>query len=199
MTTRPYLIEIRGTQRMIEAAGPAEAVRHAVGADVTVLRPARGSEVAAWVRDKKEIEVAGDRKAVGGDRSQLMIEHQPAGRSASVLPMSPEDAWSWIAGQPGDMTGALTAWTTMLREGRVTLASFDQLRGCVGAFGDAVARNWTLTASVDVSPIGMDDVRAYLADHPLPLPDLLEIFATQIRNERIVAAEEVQAEERDED
>lgn len=127
VNTRPYFVTYNGQDRMVQATGPAQAVRHIVGAAVAELRPARGAEVAAWVKAGKDIEEAGQHPAgvvVG------YAEFTGDGQGKAVA--------SWIADNADDAAKAVDLLGHIYRSHRLTLESFDLLRAACPAFGEAI-------------------------------------------------------------
>lgn len=167
--TRPYFIIYDGKHRMVEAANPASAVRHVVGAAVTELRPARGAEVAAWVRESRKIEVAGE-KAAPAPPSLPGME----GAATDDAPQPKEglgasSAALLLLAEVGPEHNALQIWADVVSMRRIELEQFDRLRVDAPKFVAAMSFN----PSTPDRPFSVDEMRVILEDEPLPLDSIL--------------------------
>jgi hypothetical protein len=167
--TRPYYVVFNGKKFMVEAPSPAAAVRHIVGAAVTELRPARGSEVSAWHRANRTIEIA------GAPRPPELPE------AAEPVEFMADDAIDWLVEQGATATG-LQRFGDMRREQRMTLEQFDAIRLDCASFGLAVAE---AIAGEDTS-IGVDDVRGHLEDQPIAFDVVIGAILDAKRRELFV-------------
>lgn len=205
--TRPYFITINGVDRMVEATNPAGAVRHVVGAAVTELRPARGAEVAAWVRANRTIEIAGQKAAESspGDTTNGAAQSgeviAPAGESEAIVPegetvvdetvpvFMPEDAKAWLATQICTK-GARTEFDRVLGSGRMTLEQFDIIRTGCAAFADVLVEAVN-GAGTGPAICTVDDLRAQFEDDPATLEFVVGAIGEAKRRELFVTGEAV--------
>jgi hypothetical protein len=173
--TRPYFLTINGVDRMVEAPNPAAAVRHCVGAAVTELRPARGAEVAAWVKAKKEIEEAGkrvaDAPAAGGEvvyqgDGTAIADLKPGESGALAQPFLADDCIDWLTEQ-GATTRGLGMFGQIRSEQRMTLEQFDVLRTDCPAFAAAIVA--AINGGDAAHEITVDEIRGQIEEQPFPL------------------------------
>lgn len=148
---RPYFVIFNNVERMVEATSPAQAVRHIVGAAVTELRTARGSEVSAWMRGGKEMEDATVKPAPAAAIDAATMPE--VGKTGTVIPAVPQythyDAVAWIDEKlgidpgPGVTEGSQYSAQELIAgvkmRGQLTLEDFDALRVIVPAFAEALS------------------------------------------------------------
>jgi len=176
--TRPYFMTLEGIDHMVEATGPAQAVRHVVGAALTELRPARGAEVAAWVRAGKPIPIAGLKA------SPSASEEDP-GKPEQFDPVEEAeftagDAFTWLSAWSTHPTKASEPiWKRIVSTKRMTLEDFDLLRTDVPKFGEALA------TGIDggKGEITVDGLRDHLQEDPMALDVIVGLIGDAKRAE----------------
>lgn len=170
---RPYFVIFNNVERMVEATSPAQAVRHIVGAAVTELRTARGSEVSAWMRAGKEMEDATIKPAPAAAIDAATMPE--VGKTGTVIPAVPQythyDAIAWIDEKLGINPGAgvtegpqFTAQETIAKvkaTGLMTLEQFDELRVIVPAFAEA------LSLYSHLGRASVDEIRRHVDQDPM--------------------------------
>jgi len=189
--TRPYFIIYNGVSRMVEAPNPAAAVRHVVGAAVTELRPARGAEVANWVRGNKTIELAGEKPTTAVD-DPTMSEIKPVERDRSGDALKFFEDWAGFDREADDNsiesieTVKLFASTHLT--GQLDLMTFDVLRERAPEFGDALVAaeagvprtdDETYVAAVlAATESGLASLRSRLEEQPMAAADVVRAIVT---------------------
>lgn len=191
VNTRPYFIIYNGVPRMVEAPNNASAVRHVVGAAVTELRPARGAEVAAWVRAENKIEVAGE-KAVTAAADATMPEIAAVTERVDPDPVKFFEDWAGYDRAATDnsleASETLSLFKTMVSTGQLDLMTFDILRERAPEFGFAMIAaeaavprtdDATYVAALDAaSESGLASLRARLEEQPMPAADVVRAIIT---------------------
>lgn len=177
--TRPYFMTLEGVDHMVEATGPAQAVRHIVGAALTELRPARGAEVAAWVRAGKDIPIAGQKTppaTAAGDPADDGSESQ----DDDATEFTAGDAFVWLSDWSTAPSKKIEPiWKRIVASQRMTLEDFDTLRTAVPKFGDALAQG----VDDGAGEIGTADIRAHLEDKPMDLAVIVGLIGEAKRAE----------------
>jgi hypothetical protein len=181
---RPYFVIFNGKERMVEATSPAMAVRHIVGAAVTELRTARGSEVSAWMRGGKEMEDATIKAAPAAAIDEATMPE--VGKAGTLIPAVPQythcDVPDWIDKmlgiKPGDVLAidgpcarAQDIAATVVASG-LTLEQFDELRVIVPAFAEA------LSLYSHLGRASVDELRSYLEQKPMTLDEIERALAS---------------------
>jgi hypothetical protein len=195
--TRPYYLVYKGNAYMVEAVGPAGAVKHVVGAEITELRPARGSEVAAWHRENpgKSIPIAGKTEpvapAAGDAASTTQVAVGGTGDlvADAAAEFTADDAIAWLR-ETATVESVIDTFIRVRAEQRMTLAQFDTMRVGCPAFEDAIiAAVSGLEGDSELGPVMVDDVRAHLEDQPIPLSVVVGAIGEAVRNEFYVPVE----------
>jgi len=157
--TRPYFMTLDGVDYMVEATGPAQAVRHIVGAALTELRPARGVDVAAWTRAGKDIPIAGQKVAPTPAAEPAVVDETPE--------FSAGDAYAWLAEWSTEPTKKIeTVWKRVVSTGVMNLSDFDTLRTAVPKLSEALVAAITPEGSPFIP---VDAIRGQIEDAPMEL------------------------------
>ena len=164
---RPYKITFNGTEHMVEATGPAQAVRHVVGASVTELRAAKGAEVAAWVRSGKTIEVAADKIVA----APVPATEQPVSAPPSEG-LSDGEFYEWMLNFVDPRSDTVKLWQEIVSRQQMTLDQFDQLRAKLPVVNEVFADENSAVLSVDA-------FRARLEEQPMSLLELLSFVSSR--------------------
>jgi hypothetical protein len=142
MGTRPYFVTYKGIRRLVEAGSPAVAAQHVVGSDIVELRPARASEVSAWYRDQRPVDVAGQTLTAG-----LEVD------ASAEADFTSADARDWLieklgGGPPNDRkafnadspeAGAIARFMAAEQTGALGLEDFTIIANQCAEFGAALA------------------------------------------------------------
>lgn len=166
MSNRPYYIVHNGVPRMIEASSPAQAVRHAVGAAITELRPARGGEVLAWQKSGKPFEDANAPQPAPEADEDLPTKGKGWGNDGYTH----ADVIAFVQEKMGVddstvMTDEQSKAMAILHTARVadqlTLEQYDELRPLCRAFTEALSLYSFLGRA------SVDEVRRHLEAEPM--------------------------------
>jgi hypothetical protein len=182
--TRPYFMTLEGVDHMVEATNPAQAVRHVVGAALTELRPARGAEVAAWVRNGNPIPIAGQKSAAQPHRSEGdFTQATTVYAGDDDAEFTAGDAYCWLA----DWTTVPQVeiqplWERVVSTKRMTLEDFDSLRTAVPKLSEM------LVELIDggAGAVTVDGLRAQLEEQPMEIEVVVGLIADAKRAENFL-------------
>lgn len=165
-SARPYFVTYKGVRRLVEAASPAAAAHHVVGADIAELRPARSAEVSQWYRGQFPIDIAGQHgkpltagvvlNPVAGPIRKPDEAVSQEGQIAAVLvpSFSAGDARDWLNRLKlgaKELAGSLEIFDRMRERGTMELHDFRALRELCPPLIEAIAAG----QGVDMTELAM--------------------------------------------